>query len=506
MSRGSQLYNLINSLSRGEKRQYKLQASKYAKDKKKNIAAQLFEILDGMSSWDTSLFKQKTINSGIDKHVSVHVNTLFSQVLESLRQKESESNTVFSINKLMEESLILFSRDEFGLALKRIQKAKQITISAELYEKMVEILNIERDIQFRLLGTVEYNKYRITFNNDVKNALTQIENQNDYLNLVEDIFYIYRTIGYPQVELEKSQYSNIIDNPLLKNDELALNSSAKSSFYFVFTIYYLGLNNLKKASEIVQKQVAVYEVNRKFLEAHISTYISILNNLLVLQSQLDSVENFRDTLKKLRSIPAEFKMVNKFIERRIFESSYSAELDFYIIKDLINQMEPVIPIVEENISKLGKEGVSYDRFLNLALRVAIYYYRTDNIDKAHHWVKMIVEYEGAKSTIHIISYAILLDLILHFQLGDYNYLQYRISTVQNFFKKHKRLIKINELFFKTLKQLLKSRNMENVDRVLNKYRQDLEACPDSITKRYFEKYLAIDKWLDRKFDMAQKFR
>lgn len=330
-----------------------------------------------------------------------------------------------------------------------------------------------------------------------------IQNHTRYLKLVEDIFFIYRTIGYPQQELEKSQYADILKDPLLKDVSLALNSNAKSSYYFVYTLYYLGLNQIEKAAEIVHQQVKVYESNSSFLEAHLNTYISILNNLLVLQTQLDDNPQFQTTLSKIREVPEKYALSNKFIERRIFESSYSAELDFYIIKGLISEMAEVIPIVEENVIALGKEGVSFDRFLNLALRVAIYYYRQDDIERAHYWVKLVVENEGSQSTVHIIAYATLLDLILHFKLGDFEYLQYRITTVSNLFKKHKRLIKVNDLFLKTLKQLLRSRDMENVQKVLNVYREQFDECPDSLTKRYYSKYLAIESWLEDDFGMAK---
>jgi len=38
------------------------------------------------------------------------------------------------------------------------------------------------------------------------------------------------------------------------------------------------------------------------------------------------------------------------------------------------------------------------------------------------------------------------------------------------------------------------------------YKSDFGECPDSITKRYYDKYLMIEEWLNIKFDLEQKFR
>ncbi len=173
---------------------------------------------------------------------------------------------------------------------------------------------------------------------------------------------------------------------------------------------------------------------------------------------------------------------------------------------MMDKMAEVIPAVESNIASMGKEGVSFDRFMNLALRIAIYYYRIGDDEQSHEWVKQIIDYEGSKSTIHIISYAILLDIIMHFKNGDFDYLQYRINSVQSFFKKHKRLIQVNILFFRTIKQLMRSRTMQNVDKVLDNFRTEFEECPNSLTKRYYLKYLVIEEWLDKKFDMEQRLK
>ena len=51
--------------------------------------------------------------------------------MESLRFKETNSNLVLQINKLIEESMLFFSREEYDLTLLRLKKARKLAEQTE---------------------------------------------------------------------------------------------------------------------------------------------------------------------------------------------------------------------------------------------------------------------------------------------------------------------------------------------------------------------------------------
>ena len=246
MSRSGQIHQLINGLSRGEKRQFKLQAYKYDKAGKQ-ISQQLFDILDAMKTWDESDFRGRVKKAGIDKSLPVHMNSLLGQVLAVLRSKQADTNIYFEINKLIEESMLLTIRDEFDLAQIRIRRAKKLAVESGLHEKLIEVLVQERKIMQNMRGRKDYTDYRHRYFKEVKDTISLLENEIDYFNLMEGIFATYYSIGYPDNDDELSRYAEIMENPLMKDISMAQSLSAQNSYYAIHALYHQSLHDLQKS-------------------------------------------------------------------------------------------------------------------------------------------------------------------------------------------------------------------------------------------------------------------
>jgi tetratricopeptide (TPR) repeat protein len=491
MSRGGQVHKIIESLSRGEKRQFKLNVSKYEKSGKQ-ISAHLFDVLDGMKTWDEAAFQKKIKNTNIAKNTSVHINTLLSQLLEILRINETAHNVVYQINRLVEESIILVSKQEPDLALTRIRKAKRLAVEAELYEKMIEILKQERSIQFNQLAKLPYDEYRREYYKEIKETYRKLENQSDYLNLVEELFHVFYTKGHPNTTDDDLSFDHVMKDPLMKDIGNALTSDAQSSFYFIHIVYYQANREMEKAREAASQQVKVFERNPKFTRAHIQTYVSILNNLALFQAQLDSFETFSQTLKKWRNIPEDYNINDRLLSQRIFELSYGVEFDYYIAKNELEKTPPVIREVEKRINTFEKGGATFLSFLNLALHVAICHYRLGRHDKAHEWAKKVLEFEDSRAVVYNILFAMILDIALHYLQNDHKYLKYRVPVVRKYFIKHHQLTPINQLFFQALKKIPRLKDQAEADAFQAEFKKSLDGFPNSITKEFYKQYLSVE--------------
>jgi len=481
-------------MSRGEKRKFKVHVSRYAKQDK-NITAQLFDVLAGLNGWEEAQFKSGVEGAGIDKYIAVHTNNLLNQLLESLRSKESDSHEVLQINKLVEESIILVQRKEFDLALTRLKKAGELARNAELFEKLLEVLFREREIYAQSKGIANYQKYRTEYYAEVKKVINVLDNQVEYFNLLEDIFQIYRTQGGEDPEKLKEAYKNIVSQPLMKDVNLALSTNSKLSFYFVKHVYAIGQRNMSEAENTALQQLELYRKNVDFARAHASQYIYILNNLAIVQAQINDWKAFSATIKEMRSMPNKLSIENQFIRSQIFELSHNEEIDFLLVHNDLDSLKPIISNVEEWIAQKGAESISLNPFLNLAIRLGIYYLRDGRSEPAHHWVKRILNVEHQRTTIHISTYAILLDILLHFQSGDFDYLQYRITNVKKQFRKSGQMDESNELFLNTMKLLLRSDSLEQSEDVIDNYIENLEQLPGSLNKLYYLKFIDIKTFL-----------
>ena len=497
MFRLHQTYQLVKALTRGEKRFFKLFASKYAKNRKNNTT-QLFDIFDVTKQWNQKEVKQKISKTKINKYTSVINNKLLVDLITSLRLQEKENSTDFIINKYIEEAKILFQREIYDLALDRIKKARVLAEDSEKLDKLTEVYNTEKYISVRVLDNESFRMFCKDLCRRNKDVLNKIENKAIYSKLTDEMFYLYRKIGSPQTDVQKEEYDKVIQSPHLKDVKKAKTISAKSSYYFAYTIYYLSKRQLKKALKVINKQIHTIEENNKYLLANIDQYVSVLNNALFIHSELTNEKELFDTFTKMRLMPKKYEIHSTYFNRRIFETTYSMELDHYIKKVDIPSLNRVLPIIINGLDKYGKSGWSLDRFMSMAFGISlVYFYQSEN-KQAHQWVDKILNREHEKSNIQILAYAKVLDLVLHYDLENFNLLSYRITSVKRFLKKYNRLHEIDDAFFKMIQQVLKNR--KKVKNEISIFVIHLQNCPPSATKLFYKNYIRIEEWCNSKLN------
>ena len=150
------LFQLIKSLKKSEKRNFKLYV-------KRNSAAEdlkiirLFDALDKMEQYDEDMLLKKS--PSLKKIQLSNLNaSLYKQILSSLRLIKDEYNIDIQLHEQMDYARILFNKGLFIQSLQVLDKLKkfadannQVTylMQALFFEKKIESLYITRSIQNR---------------------------------------------------------------------------------------------------------------------------------------------------------------------------------------------------------------------------------------------------------------------------------------------------------------------------------------------------------------------
>ena len=150
------LFQLIKSLKKSEKRNFKLYVKRNSATEDLKII-QLFDALDKMEDYDEELLLKK--NPSIKKLQLSNLNaSLYRQILSSLRLIKDEDNIDIQLHEQMDYARILFNKGLFIQSLQVLDKMKkfahannQVTylMQALFFEKKIESLYITRSIQNR---------------------------------------------------------------------------------------------------------------------------------------------------------------------------------------------------------------------------------------------------------------------------------------------------------------------------------------------------------------------
>ena len=138
------LFVLVKSLSKSEKRQFKLYVGRLGVNTDAKFLA-LFNLLDKMKEYDeTVILKSGIVKKSQLSNLKAH---LYKQILVSLRLNPVNQNIRIQIREQLDFATILYQKGLYKQSLKILDKAKQVAISHEEKNVAYEIVELEKIIE-----------------------------------------------------------------------------------------------------------------------------------------------------------------------------------------------------------------------------------------------------------------------------------------------------------------------------------------------------------------------
>lgn len=497
MTTRDNLFRIVKSLSRSEKRAFKLFASQYDKADK-NLYVRLFDAIDEQLIYDENTLREDLFKEKSNGQFPVTKLYLFNMILRSLRIFHTESDIDFRINEGVESAKILFQRGLFAQAAKLLQKTKLYAWDCQKFELLLNMLHVEKTIMYRLLNVKELQDYQMRQREESSRILAIVTNRESYQTLYDSIFYLYRTYDRPRSEEEKQKYDAIISHPLLADESNTMSLQAKCHFNVIHAVYHSMMGEHEMAYRYCLAEIAAIEESPLLTLSHIDRYISALNNALHLEMEREDVLAFEQTLLKIRMLPTKYPNIGTQAESRIFESTYTLELSLSFKKRELAKGLALVPAVEKGFERFSDLGGSWDIYLTMFYEIAKLYFFYGQPNKTLDWLDKIVAHEKTDVAIFIVCYAKILQLLVHYDKKNYNFVEYQIRSVRAFLVANERLFEVERLILKLLQRITTLRVPSEVQAEFQKFKERYKALPDSPYKRSAQDYLNIRYWVASK--------
>src|ERR1700730_10090941 len=139
------LFQLIKSLEKSEKRNFKLYVKRNSGIEDLKII-QLFDALDKMAEYDEIQLLKK--NKGIKKRqLSNNKAQLYRQILSSLRLIKNENNIDIQLHEQLDHARILYNKGLYLQSLKMLDRIKEIARSNHQVTFLLQTLFFEKKIE-----------------------------------------------------------------------------------------------------------------------------------------------------------------------------------------------------------------------------------------------------------------------------------------------------------------------------------------------------------------------
>ncbi len=495
--KSEQVFNLIKSLSKGEKRFFTLYAARLSNSQDKKFMI-LYNAIVNQNSYNEALIlkQNKELNQKQFSNLKAH---LYLQILKSIKLCNSSNLENIKITECLDFARILYNKCLYKECIKMIDKAKMMAIENDRSVLLLEILELEKLV---IPKTIESgNEQRVNKVIDTTNHVAEsVKNINIFSNLSLKLDSYYIQKGFIKSEENLEKVTQFFKASLPLYDESKLSFQEKMYLYNSYVGYYFFIQDFTKGHEYAVKWVDLFEQQPEMKRHKLEMYIKALNRLLTVQNKLYKYREFSDTQKQLISIKRDKTLnLTENINLNLFKAIYIHEMNRHFMLGEFQSGTRIVDALELEMSKffpkLDKHSV-----LLMYYKIACLFLGSGNYKKAVHWLNKIHNEKEIELREDIHAFTRILLLVSHFELGNDQLVDSNIRSSYRYFSK-KGLLSQYQL---SILNFLKNLFLTNSERDLKKQFYALKIEMQVLEQNKFEKraflYFDIISWLESKIE------
>lgn len=488
-----ELFQLIHSLNKSEKRLFKLHVKRISGSEDLKILA-LFDALEGMGEYDEDKLLRK--NPSIQKQQLSNMKAyLYKQILSSLAHTSPDIET--QLAEQIINARLLYNKGLYMQALKILEKAKAMArlhnqstyrLQALIFEKKIEAMHITRSIE----GRAE----KLWNESSEVNRRVQVLSQLSGFALQLYSWYIQN--GHARDEKDENALKAYFNANLPDCELCYMDFYERLYYYQAYTWYTFILQDLLGFYRFSQKWVDLFEESREMKDTESIQYVKGLHNLSTAHFVLSNYKKFDEVLLQFENFAASEagqKDTNTQIQAFIYLQI--ALLNKHFMHGSFTKGLSLVPYIEEKIEEY-RLHIDTHRILIFYYKIACLYFGSGNNEKAIDYLNLIIN-RKPDLRIDLHCYSRLLHLIAHFELGNYELVEYLIKSVYRFMAKMKSLNIVEEEIFGFLRNSFNS-NPSEIIKEFRPLKEKLEVLSGNPLATRSFMYLDIIGWLESKIE------
>ena len=425
MLKNDQLFKLIKSLGQAEKRYFKVFAKRHVINEE-NHYIKLFEAMEKMKEYDEEWLKKKLEEQTFSKNLPFWKSYLYGLIMKSLRAYHSGKTAFIQLQEYELDMQILIEKGLIKQALKIIRTAKKI---AKKYHYDIKLL--EFSIQERKLVRRFEKKQAVKL---VESA--QLESEQCLNRISDQFFWLKRYENiYLEGRYQKSQNTNQSSLPIALEQLSTTSDIAKLPFEASVYYHLMGAQVFTKSGDFgrstkhLKSLIDHFEAHKWMIDEDQERYINIVNNYLNKCFLVNKLEEFPVMLDQMRQIKAK----NFKLKSLIFQNVYYLQLIYHLSMKQYEEILDIVPYIKKGIETY-KEYITNSRQLAMRYNIAVAYFLSHHYQLALDWINYVLD-ESREERTDFQSYSRLLQVILHFELKNWNLVEYLIKSYLRYLRK-----------------------------------------------------------------------
>lgn len=485
------LYNLVKSLSGSEKRYFKLFVT--TKEKGNNKYARLFDAIDAQIAFDDEELRQSIYGDAPieTRKYSELKSYLYDLILKSLQSYDEKSSVDYKLKNMLLAVRTLFKRSLFEDCKDILKKAKKTAREYEDFNTLIEILDWEKRIAYTQTDIAFLDKELNRISDEEKKYIEQLNNVSAYRSVFFKILVSLRKDYYGKSDQQKKELERAVGSPLMKSIEEASSNKAKILFYRIQSIYFFANSEFNKFYDTSKLLLNFMENNDRLLKEDVSEYISALNNHIVSCGILKNYKEVRGTLEKLSKVRPITKDDTVKIGRQYYMNKFRLCITSGEFAEGLEELKKHLKEIEKADKKLFNKNSFYFQYFCI-------YFGSEDFNSAlnvlNEWLSVMA---GSVERKDLQSLARILNLIIHYELGNTILLDSLLRSTYRYLNKENRLSEIEKKLMNFIKEANQIQSKKENKQALEKLRADFEGLSNTPAYGIFGIF-DLDAWIESK--------
>ncbi len=489
-----ELFQLIKSLDKNEKRYFRLQAG-FQEGEKSYL--KLFDALDSMKEYEEEVLQKKLKGQKFLKQLPVVRHYLRDMIMHSLRNFNTGASVELKLKDMLKDVEVLFRKRLYGQCEKAIEKGKAM---AAKYERFIDLQYFLR-WEFKLMKGTQYQYKKeegiFEFIRASETAIDHYKNQLASDLLASRILLKTFQQGLVRSDEDRRFFDNLISAPLLSAEENAFSFHAKMNYYMSHGTYNLVKRDMEGTYLGGKGLVELMERYPHQAEDDSSAHVTALNNLVVALIGLRRYDEVPGYIEKMKRI----KTSSERSRNDIYFLAINHEIHMnYVTGDFGDGLKQVPSILEKLDAQ--KPNASNKRYeTHTRYNLACMLIAAGDHSAAAKQLRRIINAGDADPRSEMHAAARILQLIVHAELGKRDLLPYIVRSTYRYFFKRNRLYKFENIVMAFIRNKVpKIRRDNELVEAYRNLKEELDPLlQDEFEAKAFE-YFDYISWMESKIE------
>ncbi|WP_420386411.1 hypothetical protein [Roseivirga sp.] len=488
------LFELIQSLTKSEKRSFKLYA-KRSGGATETKYIKLFDIMEKMEVYNEELILKKLPGTSKTQFANLKSH-LYQQILGSLRLSGLKDDIDIDLREQLDFIRVLYKKGLYYQSLRLLNRAKNITGDYRKDLFQLALLDYEKQIRSQQVFDLEEDQ---AFDIDVQTdqAMKRFMNVQKFFTLATRLKARFVQHGMVKSEREMNNlkalfYTNL---PEFKESELAFNEKFylyRAYYWFSYLTY-----DFDNCVTYAEKWVDIFHETGLHKKRR-SAYLKGLNRLLQSAFRVNSISKFDEYYKLLDEFE-EVEGPTLASNTQVLLLKYKAIQAFnyvFLTTEFEANEERIGQVLKE--IEASKNVIDKHNMVVIYYKASVFYFALKKYNESRYYLNKLLN-DGDRLRSDLKGYARIISILIDYDTGEEEYMEQKLKAAYDYIVYEENLGKVQQVFLDFMGKI-GSIYPQDLKKGFRSLKAEIEKVNDGDFSRKTLLYFDLMSWIEAKIE------